>query len=360
MIQKRTDTSLLEIREVVREYILPRQQLFSSAKRFRALDGVSLTVNSGESFGIVGESGCGKSTLARTVMALEAPQSGEIFFQGKILHELKAKELRRERSGLQMIFQDPYGSLDPRKSIGKIIAEPLSLLRKMTLKIQNEMVMEVLDNVGLSPNDSVKFPHEFSGGQRQRIAIARALITRPALIVADEPVSALDVSVQAQVLNLMMDLRDRYGLAYLFISHDLSIIRHMTTKVAVMYAGRIVEQGPTQILFNHAQHPYTRALLAAVPRTDPSSKRIKSISSFVPKILDSNFETLSRNGCTYASRCPLVEDECRTISPTLQNIQGVSAKSFENNPQDIKHKVACYKPYATLVKSSKTSCSTTN
>ncbi|MBT5794709.1 ATP-binding cassette domain-containing protein [bacterium] len=351
MNQKKTDTSLLEIRKVVREYILPRQQLFSSAKRFRALDGVSLTINSGESFGIVGESGCGKSTLARTVMALEAPQSGEICFQGKILHALKAKDLRRVRSGLQMIFQDPYGSLDPRQSVGKIIAEPLSLLGKMTLKKRSEMVTEALDNVGLSPNDSVKFPHEFSGGQRQRIAIARALITRPALIVADEPVSALDVSVQAQVLNLMMDLRDRHGLAYLFISHDLSIVRHMTTKVAVMYAGRIVEQGPTQMLFDHAQHPYTRALLAAVPRTDPSRKKSKSAASSVPKIPDSNFETLSGNGCAYASRCPLVEDKCRNISPALQNIQAGSATGFENNPQEIKHKVACYKPYAALVKS---------
>ena len=259
MNQEKTDNSLLEIRKVVREYILPRQQLFSTAKRFRALDGVCLAVNSGESFGIVGESGCGKSTLARTVMALESPQSGEIYFQGENLHALKAKELRRVRCGLQMIFQDPYGSLDPRQSVGKIVAEPLSLLEEMAPEKRSEMVAEALDNVGLSPNDAVKFPHEFSGGQRQRIAIARALITRPALIVADEPVSALDVSVQAQVLNLMMDLRDRHGLAYLFISHDLSIVRHMTTKVAVMYAGRIVEQGVTQTLFDHAQHPYTRA-----------------------------------------------------------------------------------------------------
>jgi peptide/nickel transport system ATP-binding protein len=350
MNQKKRNSSLLEIRKVVREYILPRQKLFSSAKRFRALDGVSLTVNFGESFGIVGESGCGKSTLARTVMALEAPQSGEIYFQGKILHALKPKELRSMRSGLQMIFQDPYGSLDPRQSVEKIIAEPLSLLGEMTLKKRRAMVMEALDNVGLSPNDAVKFPHEFSGGQRQRIAIARSLITRPALIVADEPVSALDVSVQAQVLNLMMDLRDRHGLAYLFISHDLSIVRHMTTKVAVMYAGKIVEEGPTQMLFDHAQHPYTRALLAAVPSTDPSFKKSKSAYNSVPKISDSYFETLSKNGCTYASRCPLVEDKCRNISPTLKNIQVGSATGFENNPQEIKHKVACYKPYDALVR----------
>ena len=351
MNQKKKDTSLLEIRNVVREYILPRQQLFSSTKRFRALDGVSLKVHSGESFGIVGESGCGKSTLARTVMALEAPQSGEICFKGKILHALKAKELRHVRRDLQMIFQDPYGSLDPRQSVGKIIAEPLSLLGEMTIKKRIRMVSEALFNVGLSPNDSVKFPHEFSGGQRQRIAIARALITRPALIVADEPVSALDVSVQAQVLNLMMDLRDRHGLAYLFISHDLSIVRHMTTKVAVMYAGKIVEQGPTQILFDHAQHPYTRALLAAIPSTNSSYKNSRSAASFAPKFPDLNFEILSGNGCIYASRCPLVEDKCRNNSPNLQNIQARSIACFENNTKQINHKVACYKPYDDLVKS---------
>ena len=308
-----------------------------------------MTVKSGESYGIVGESGCGKSTLARTVMALEAPQSGEICFQGELLNSLKAKELRRLRRGLQMIFQDPYGSLDPRQSVGKIVAEPLSLLGEMTLKKRSEFVAEALENVGLSPNDAVKFPHEFSGGQRQRIAIARALITRPALIVADEPVSALDVSVQAQVLNLMMDLRDRHGLAYLFISHDLSIVRHMTTKVAVMYAGKIVEQGPTHTLFDHAQHPYTRALLAAVPHPDPSRKKSKSANNSVPKLLDSNLETVSGNGCAYASRCPLVEDKCRNISPVLQNIKPSFLAAFENNSQEFDHKVACYKPDAALV-----------
>ena len=219
----------------------------------------------------------------------------------------------------------------------------------MTHEKRSEMVAETLENVGLSPNDAVKFPHEFSGGQRQRIAIARALITRPALIVADEPVSALDVSVQAQVLNLMMDLRDRHGLAYLFISHDLSIVRHMTTKVAVMYAGRIVEQGPTQTLFDHAQHPYTRALLAAVPRTDPSRKKGKKANNSVPKMPGSNLETISGKGCAYASRCPLVEDKCRNSSPELQNIQAGALAGFENNHQEIDHKVACYKPYATLV-----------
>ena len=350
MNQENTDNSLLKIRNVVREYILPRQRLFSSVKRFRALDGVSLTVNYGESVGIVGESGCGKSTLARTVLALEAPQSGKISFKGEILHTLKAKKLRRMRSGLQMIFQDPYGSLDPRQSVENIVAEPLSLLGEMTFKKRSEMVAEALTNVGLSPNDTIKFPHEFSGGQRQRIAIARALITRPALIVADEPVSALDVSVQAQVLNLMMDLRDNYGLAYLFISHDLNIVRHMTTKVAIMYAGRIVEQGSTQTLFDHAQHPYTRALLEAVPSTDPSKKKRNIGKNFVLNMSGSNIENIYENGCVFASRCPVVEDKCKNFSPVLQNFQASTSARFDNNTQEIHHKVACYKPYDELVK----------
>ena len=349
MKQEKTADSFLQIRNVVREYILPRKQLFTSANRFRALDGVSLTVNSGESFGIVGESGCGKSTLARTVMALETPQSGEVCFQGQILHLLKAEELRLARSGFQMIFQDPYGSLDPRQSVGQIVSEPLQLLGKLTPSRRQEQVADALENVGLSPNDAAKFPHEFSGGQRQRIAIARSLITRPALIVADEPVSALDVSVQAQVLNLMMDLRDRYGMAYLFISHDLSIVRHMTTKVAVMYAGRIVETGPTQELFDHAQHPYTRALLESVPRPDPNRKKKKRKTLSMQNMLNSNLEIKREIGCTYALRCPLVEDKCRNIAPSLQNINMDSKAGNEKNSLSFDHKVACYKPFNTVV-----------
>ena len=349
MKQEKSANSLLKIREVVREYILPRRRLFTLPEHFRALDGVSLTVNPGECFGIVGESGCGKSTLARTVMALESPQSGEVYFQGQILHSLKAEDLRRVRSGLQMIFQDPYGSLDPRQSIGQIVSEPLSLLGKVTLKKRQELVAEALENVGLSPIEANKFPHEFSGGQRQRIAIARALITRPALIVADEPVSALDVSVQAQVLNLMMDLRDQYGLAYLFISHDLSIVRHMTTKVVVMYAGKIVEKGPTESLFDHAQHPYTRALLSAVPRPDPSRKHKNRTKISAPDVFTTTLETKSGVGCTYASRCPLVEEKCRKKSPSLQKIQMTPPAGLGKKALGIAHQVACYNPFDSVV-----------
>jgi peptide/nickel transport system ATP-binding protein len=345
MKQEKNANTLLQIRELVREYILPRQHIFIPPKRFRALDGVSLSLNYGESFGIVGESGCGKSTLARTVLALESPQSGEVCFQGKVLHTLKTKDLRRMRRGMQMVFQDPYGSLDPRHSVSQIVSEPLTLLGEVTLKIQQQQVAEALENVGLSPADANKFPHEFSGGQRQRIAIARALITRPSLIVADEPVSALDVSVQAQVLNLMMDLREQHGLAYLFISHDLSIVRHMTTNVAVMFAGRIVETGPTETLFDHAQHPYTRALLEAVPRPDPSRKRTGRLK----KSASTQLFPETEGGCAYAYRCPLVEEKCREKSPSLLNLKNSSAMESDKNPAEIVHKVACYKPLDSVV-----------
>ena len=248
------DKELLVAEGVVREYLLPRQSLLSSRPKMRALDRVSLRLGKGESFGIVGESGCGKSTLARTAMGLEPPQNGRILFQGEDIYAVSPEKLKSLRRGMQMVFQDPYGSLNPRHTIGRSIAEPLSLQENQTAEETSKLVGETLEEVGLEASDASKYPHEFSGGQRQRIALARALITRPAVIVADEPVSALDVSVQAQVLNLMLDLRERHQLAYLFISHDLSIVRHMTENVAVMFAGRIVEQGPTQDLFEEPSH----------------------------------------------------------------------------------------------------------
>ena len=269
MNQEKTETSLLQIRKVVREYILPRQQLFSPAKRFRALDGVSLTVNSGESFGIVGESGCGKSTLARTVMALEAPQSGEICFQGEILHSLKAEDLRRVRRGLQMIFQDPYSSLNPRMLAGDIIKEPLDINTTLLTGEKQDRIAWLLNKVGLNKEQANRYPHEFSGGQRQRIAIARALATNPKVVIADEPVSALDVSIQAQVINLMMDLQEEFNLTILFIAHDLSVVKHFSTEIAVMYLGEVVEYGDTEKVFSDPQHDYTKTLLESIPHPDP-------------------------------------------------------------------------------------------
>ena len=231
---------------------------------------MSFTLDSGRSLGIVGESGSGKSTLARLVMALEAPTSGTVTLLGRDLHALPASQLRDARRDFQMVFQDPYGSLDPRQRVGRIVAEPLL---RMTADERRQRVAESLDAVGLRAADADKYPHEFSVGQRQRIAIARALITRPKLIVADEPVSALDVSVQAQVLNLLQDLRLHFGVAYLFISHDLAVVDHVCDEVAVMQAGRIVEQGSPERLFRNAEHAYTRSLIAAVPQTHTAGPR---------------------------------------------------------------------------------------
>jgi len=253
---------LLQVENLVKHYRLPRESLFAQAPQVQALRGVSFSLQAGRSLGIVGESGSGKSTLARLVMALEAPTEGRVLLLGRDLHTLRAGELRDARKDFQMVFQDPYGSLDPRQRVERIVAEPLL---RLTPAERRERVAEALDAVGLRSADMARYPHEFSGGQRQRIAIARALITRPQLIVADEPVSALDVSVQAQVLNLLQDLQQRFGLSYLFISHDLAVVDHLCDEVAVMHAGLIVEQGSPQRLFGNAEHPYTRQLIAAMP-----------------------------------------------------------------------------------------------
>ena len=256
---------LLEIRDVTRRYALPRESLFNPPAEVQALRGVTLDVTAGRSMGIVGESGSGKSTLARLVMALEAPSSGSICFEGRDLNALSANELRAARRDFQMVFQDPYGSLDPRRPVWRTVAEPAAALEGAKRAQQRERAAATLESVGLRADALDKFPHEFSGGQRQRIAIARALITKPKLIVADEAVSALDVSVQAQVLNLMADLRDEHGVTFLFISHDLAVVSHLCADVAVMKGGLIVEQGPVRQVLREPAHEYTRTLLESVP-----------------------------------------------------------------------------------------------
>jgi len=258
---------LLRVTDLVRHYALPREKLFGPPPTVKALNGVSFEVQAGQSVGIVGESGSGKSTIARLVMALDTPTSGTVSLEGRNLHALSKEELRVARRDFQMVFQDPYGSLDPRQTVARIVAEPLEALAATTRAEQRERAAETLAAVGLRTTDLDKYPHEFSGGQRQRIAIARALITHPKLIVADEPVSALDVSVQAQVLNLMQDLQQQFGISYLLISHDLAVVNHLCDNVCVVFKGRIVEQGAPAELFQHAQHEYTRTLLDAVPRT---------------------------------------------------------------------------------------------
>ncbi len=259
--------TLLQVDKLTLDYALPRRRVFAPALYHRALDDVSLALARGESLAVVGESGSGKSSLARAILALERPTAGRVTLLGRDIFALKPGALRALRRHMQMVFQDPYGSLDPRRKVGWIVAEPLDALEQgVSASERQARIAEALESVGLKPGDAAKFPHEFSGGQRQRIAIARALITRPDLIVADEAVSALDVSVQAQVLNLFMDLRETLGLSYLFISHDLAVVRQVADRVAVMRDGRIVEEGPVEDVFRAPQHPYTRALIEAVPR----------------------------------------------------------------------------------------------
>ena len=264
--------ALLQVDDLVKHYRLPRARLLGPAQRVHALHGVSFTLEAGRSLGVVGESGSGKSTLARLVAALETPTSGSVRFEGRDLHALPADELRRARAGFQMVFQDPFGSLDPRQTVARIVGEPLEAQARATAAERRERAGEMLDAVGLRTADLDKYPHEFSGGQRQRIAIARALVTRPRLIVADEPVSALDVSVQAQVLNLMQDLQDRFGLSYLFISHDLAVVDLVCDDVIVLYQGRVVEGGPADRLFREPEHDYTRRLLAAAAGAGPRQR----------------------------------------------------------------------------------------
>jgi peptide/nickel transport system ATP-binding protein len=267
MSENATSAPLLEVKHLGRRFALPRAGLFQPAGALQALSDVSFTLQPGKSLGIVGESGSGKSTLARLVMALDTPTEGQVVFQGVDVHQTHGPALRQLRSGFQMVFQDPYGSLDPRQKVLAIVTEPIRTLQHASggRSEWHERAAQAMSEVGLRTADLDKYPHEFSGGQRQRIAIARALITRPALIVADEPVSALDVSVQAQVLNLMMDLQDRYGLSYLFVSHDLAVVNLMCDDVLVLQSGRVVENGSAQQIFQHAEHPYTRKLLAAIP-----------------------------------------------------------------------------------------------
>jgi peptide/nickel transport system ATP-binding protein len=272
---------IVEAADLVRDYLLPRGSLWGARGRRRALDGVSLHIAAGECVGLVGESGSGKSTLARTLLGLEAPTRGQVRLLGRDLYALPAGELRRARRHIQMVFQDPYGSLDPRHKVGRIVAEPLHLLRIGRAE-RDERVAQALLDVGLAAADATRYPHEFSGGQRQRIAIARALITGPDLVVADEPVSALDVSVQAQVLKLLLDLKRRRGLALLFISHDLAVVAHIADRVAVLCEGRIVEEGATAEVLRQPRHPYTRGLLAATLPADPVRARERLYAGVTP------------------------------------------------------------------------------
>jgi peptide/nickel transport system ATP-binding protein len=316
------DVALLEIVDLAKVYRLPRERLFSPAPELRAVDGVSFRIEAGRSFGVVGESGSGKSTLARLAIALERPTAGETRLLGAALNRISRKELRGMRAHMQMIFQDPYGSLDPRQTVARIVAEPLACLDGVRGDQRRARVGQALQAVGLSLADQRKYPHEFSGGQRQRIAIARALITRPKLVVADEPVSALDVSIQAQVLNLMQDLKEQFDVTFLLISHDLAVVEHLCDEIAVMYRGRFVETGPAEDLLRRPAHPYTRALIDAAPRLQAEGQRAPPPPSA---------PVGPPTGCVYAPRCAFARPQCRETAPELRPLGG-------------KRQVACHFP----------------
>jgi oligopeptide/dipeptide ABC transporter ATP-binding protein len=278
----------------------------------KAVDGVSFRIGRGEVFGLVGESGCGKSTLGRLIMRLLDPTAGSITLDGVEMTGLSGRQLKALRRKMQIIFQDPFSSLDPRMKVEAIVSEPMLAQKRISRKKRRRAVAEVLERVGLREGDLEKYPHEFSGGQRQRIGIARALCVRPELIVADEPVSALDVSVQAQVINLLEDLKTEFGLSYLFISHDLSVVEHICDRIAVMYLGSIVETAPAVDFYSDTRHPYTRALLSTVPIPDPKAKvPPAALEGEVPSPID------PPEGCTFHTRCPFAFEPCRSQRPPL-------------------------------------------
>jgi len=305
-------TALLEVEDLVKHFVAERSMFGRPTAFVKAVDGVSFSVEAGKTLALVGESGCGKSTVSRLVLRLIEPDSGRIRFEGRDLLALDANQLRAFRRDAQIIFQDPYASLNPRMTVSQILTEPLALHDLVPASHRRERVEELLRLVGLEPRSARRYPHEFSGGQRQRIAIARALAVEPKLIICDEPVSALDVSIRSQILNLLRDLQERLGLAYIFVSHDLAVVKHIADRVAVMNLGVIVETTGTQQLFASPRHPYSRALLSAIPVPTPRAKRSRILlQGEMPSALN------PPAGCRFHTRCPYVIERCRVEPPLL-------------------------------------------
>ncbi len=320
--------SLLEIRELKKHFPVGDGLLSRNKGSVKAVDGVNLTVNEGETLGLVGESGCGKSTLGRTILRLIEPTSGEVLFQGKNLLALSPRELREMRREMQIIFQDPYASLNPRMRVGDIIGEGLEIHKLAKGKAKRDRIMELLHQVGLREDHYPRYPHEFSGGQRQRIGIARALAVSPRFIVCDEPVSSLDVSIQAQIINLLQELQEKMHLTYLFISHDLRVVEHISHRVAIMYLGKVVEIANSETIYREAKHPYTRALLSAVPMPDMERKKERIVlQGDVPSPVN------PPPGCTFHPRCAHREPLCSEMEPPLDfaNGHGVACHVFGPN-----------------------------
>ncbi|MGI6173406.1 MAG: ABC transporter ATP-binding protein [Christensenellales bacterium] len=317
---------LIEAKNLKMYFPVGRSFFKSRIKTLKAVDGVDLSVYRGKTFGLVGESGCGKTTIGRTLVRLYAPTDGQILYDGADIARLDQKALLPYRRRMQMIFQDPYASLDPRMTVSAIIGEPLKYRKDMSSKDKIDRVRELVATVGLKSDHLLRYPHEFSGGQRQRIGIARALASDPEFIVCDEPISALDVSIQAQIINTLEELQEKFSLTYLFVSHDLSMVRHISHDVGVMYLGRMVETAPVDELYRNMQHPYTKALLSAVPVPDPDiaarNERIR-LEGDVPTPID------PPPGCRFASRCPYATARCTQEMPQLRDIGGG-------------HRVACF------------------
>ncbi|NLJ86130.1 MAG: dipeptide ABC transporter ATP-binding protein [Firmicutes bacterium] len=309
---------LLEVKDLVKHFPITKGFIMSKqVGAVKAVDGVSFTINRGETLGLVGESGCGKSTTGRLILRLIEATSGEVWFEGRNVLELGREEMRELRRDMQIIFQDPYASLNPRMTVGDIIGEPMQIHGIAKGQEKERRVQELLEVVGLASYHARRYPHEFSGGQRQRIGVARALAVNPKIIVCDEPVSALDVSIQAQVVNLLQDLQAEYGLTYLFIAHDLSVVKHISDRVAVMYLGKIVELTSKQALYDNPLHPYTQALLSAIPIPDPTLTRERVIlEGDVPSPIN------PPSGCRFHTRCPVAKDICKQEEPAFADVGG--------------------------------------
>lgn len=319
-----TEAPLLRVTDLVKHYPITGGVFLKEVASVKAVDGVSLEIRKGETLGLVGESGCGKSSLGRSILRLEEPTSGRVEFEGVNILDYDKKQLRKMRREMQIIFQDPFSSLNPRKPVSQIIGEPLQVQGLSNRRERNAQVLDLMRRVGLKQEQMRRFPHQFSGGQRQRIGVARALALRPKLIICDEAVSALDVSIQAQVINLLQDLQEEFGLTYLFISHDLSVVEHISDRVAVMYLGKLVELAASEAIYEAPRHPYTQALLSASPIPDPEQSRKRIIlTGDVPSPIN------PPSGCRFHTRCPFVKDRCKSEEPPLENLNS-------------DHQVACW------------------